>query len=481
MDPHHLSSHTHLPATVAAPTYERARLDPGIVHFGLGAFHRAHQAVYTQRALSSDFDAWGIVAVNLRSPEPVKALAAQDGFYSVVVGDGDGDTVEVIGVTVDWICAAERRDQVLAYLANPQIRIVTLTVSEKAYGLDPLTGGLDTAHPAIAADLLNPQAPTGAVGFIVEGLALRHSQGVAPYTVLSCDNLPANGRVLRRLVLEMAERRDPALARWIAEEGAFPCSMVDRIVPAATDATRQTAARLLGVEDNLAIETEPFMQWVIEDRFVSGRPAWEAGGAIFAEDVEPYEKMKLRLLNGSHTLIAHLGLLHGLEYVRDVMTVPALAAEVERHMQAAAKTLDPVPGIDLADYMRQLIARFGNPRIAHRNVQIAMDCSQKLPQRIFSPTVETLESGGDAAEFAHVVGLWIATMKIRMECDDPRAHELLEAARQHDAADPSAAFFAIEGLFPRELIAASAWRQRVNMEIAQWVPEADGSSGHRRL
>jgi fructuronate reductase len=450
------------------PAFDRAELRPGIVHIGLGAFHRAHQAVYTQRALASSFGPWGIVAVNLRSPEPVEALAAQDGLYTVLVGEREGDTAEVIGVTVDWLCAAEKRDEVLAYLASPQIRIVTLTVSEKAYGLHPLTGGLDTSHPAVAADLENPHAPVGAVGFLVEGLALRRTQGVAPYTVLCCDNLPANGRVVRRLVLQMAERRDPALAEWIAQEGAFPCSMVDRIVPASTEETRQSAVDLLGAEDTLAIETEPFMQWVIEDHFVSGRPAWEAGGAVFAREVEPYEKMKLRLLNGSHTLIAHLGLLHGLEYVRDVMAVPTLAAEAEKHMQAAVKTLDPVPGINLEVYMRQLLERFANPRIAHRNIQIAMDTSQKAPQRLLAPAMETLTAGGDAAEFAKVVALWFATLRRRMDCNDPRRDELLAAAREIDADDPSAPFFAIEGLFPPELVEARRWRTLINAELRNW-------------
>jgi fructuronate reductase len=477
----HLSSRTTLPAPVAGPEYDRSALTPGIVHFGLGAFHRAHQAVYTQRALHADFGPWGIVAVNLRSPEPVEALAKQDGLYTVLVGEPESDAAEVIGVTVDQICAAHQRDQVLAYLASEQIRIVTLTVSEKAYGLDPVTGGLDTAHPSVAADLHNPQAPVGVLGFLVEGLALRHAQGVPPFTVLCCDNLPANGRVVRRLVLEMAEQRDPELARWIADTGAFPCSMVDRIVPAATEATRERAAALLGVQDRLAIETEPFLQWVIEDNFVSDRPAWEAGGAIFARHVEPYEKMKLRLLNGSHTLIAHLGILHDQEYVRDVMAVPELAAAAENHMRAAARTLDPVPGVDLEDYMRQLMQRFANPRIAHRTIQIAMDSSQKLPQRILAPAVETLAAGGDAASFAKVVALWFAALHKRKDCDDPRRDELLHAAVEVDAADPSASFFQLPGLFPPELVAARAWRDLINVELRHWLSESGISSSHRRL
>ncbi|MGI2033575.1 mannitol dehydrogenase family protein [Rhizobium panacihumi] len=462
-----LSSSTSLPENVKAPAYDRAALKPGIVHIGLGAFHRAHQAVFTQRALESAFGPWGIVAVNLRSPEPVKAMAEQDGLFSVIVrGEGD-DKAEVIGATVGWICAAEDRVRVLDLLSSEEIRIVTLTVSEKAYGLDPVSGGLDVAHPAVAADLANPHEPVGVLGFLVEGLALRRANGLSPFTVLCCDNLPSNGHIVQRLVLDMAERRDPELARWIRENGAFPSSMVDRIVPAATDETRARAQNLLGVEDSLAIETEPFMQWVIEDRFVSGRPQWEAGGALFVDNVEPYEKMKLRLLNGGHTLIAHLGLLHGLDYVRDVMGVPELRALVERHMKAVLPTLDPVPGIDLDDYTRQLIARFANPAIAHRNVQIASDSTQKLPQRIFAPAVEALAAGGDAAEFAYVVAAWIAAVVKQQDCNDPRREEILGAARTVDAADPSASFLAIEGLFPDVLVRARGWRDLVDAELAK--------------
>ncbi len=460
-----LSSSTILPDAVALASYDRADLQPGIIHMGLGAFHRAHQAVYTQRALSEQFGPWGIVAVNLRSPDPVEALAEQNGLYSVIVRNAEGDTAEVIGATVDWLCAAERGADVLDYLASETIKIVTMTVSEKAYGLDPVSGGLDLKHPSVAADLANPHEPIGAIGFLVEGLAKRREKGIAPYTVLCCDNLPSNGHVVRRLVLEMAERRDPELARWIAENGAFPCSMVDRIVPAATGESRARAQALLGVEDKLSIETEPFMQWVIEENFVSGRPAWEAGGAVFAKAVEPYEKMKLRLLNGPHTMIAHLGILNDLEFVRDVMAVPEFVEKVRRHMQAAVKTLDPVPGIDLPAYMDELIERFANPTIAHKNVQIAMDTSQKLPQRALAATVETLEAGREAAEFSYVIALWIASIHKRGTLDDPRREEILAAARAVDPSDPSASFFAIDGLFPPALVQNRAWRDRVNAEL----------------
>lgn len=462
-----LSSSSLLPANVSQPTYNRKLLKPGIVHIGLGAFHRAHQAVFTQKAIEKTFGPWGIVAVNLRSPEPVKALQQQEGLYSVITRSAAGDKADIIGVTVDWICAAERGGDVIAYLSSPDTRIVTLTVSEKAYGLDPLTGGLDLQHPAIKADMANPHAPVGVVGFLVEGLVRRRERGHSPFTILCCDNLPSNGHVVRRLVLEMAEQRDPELARWIAQEGKFPCSMVDRIVPAATAETRQRAMSLLGVDDRLAIETEPFMQWIIEDDFISGHPAWEAGGAVFATHVEPYEKMKLRLLNGSHTLIAHLGILHDLEFVRDVMAVPEFVAKIERHMEAVVATLDPVPGIDLPFYRKQLLDRFANPTIAHRTEQIALDTSQKLPQRILSATSETLAAGRDATTFAYVIALWIKSIQKRGDLDDPRSQEILAAAAITDPTDASASYFAIPGLFPPELVNARSWRDQVNAELAK--------------
>lgn len=465
----HLSTETQLPASVAQPGYDRSELRPGLLHFGLGAFHRAHQGVYTQRALQSEFGPWGIIAVNLRSPEPVEALAAQDGLYSITVRDSDGDTSEVVGATVDWLCAATDRERVLTYLASPFIHVVTLTVSEKAYGLHPSTGGLDESHPAVANDLANPDAPVGAIGYLVAGLASRRDKGMRPFTILCCDNLPSNGKVVRRLVLDMAKRRDPELAKWIEEEVTFPSSMVDRIVPAATDDTRTRAKSLLGVDDAMALDTEPFMQWVIEDEFVSGRPAWEAGGALFVKNVEPYEKMKLRLLNGSHTMIAHLGLLKGLECVRDVMAVPEFVAMTRDHMRAAAATLDPVPGIDLDHYMDQLIDRFGNRAIAHRNIQIAMDSSQKLPQRIFSPAMDALAAGSDGTSFARVVGLWIAALIRLRDCNDPRRDELLAAAQAADPQDYTASFVAIDGLVPPPLAHSRPWRDLVNMEVVKWL------------
>ncbi|WP_134678721.1 mannitol dehydrogenase family protein [Paracoccus ravus] len=461
----HLSSQSVLPDTVAAPEFDRATLLPGILHLGFGAFHRAHQAVYTQRALNLDPEAWGIIAVNLRSASPIRELEAQDGLYTVITRGPDGDSAEVIGVTEDWLCAASDLSALLDHLADPAIRIVTLTVTEKAYGVDPASGGLDPAHPSIAADLANPATPSGAVGLLVAGLARRRAERVAPFTVLTCDNLPSNGRVLHRLVTEFAAIADPELSDWIATEVSFPCTMVDRIVPAATEDTRARAAALLGVEDALAIETEPFIQWIIEDEFPQGRPAWDKVGAVMVADVEPYEKMKLRMLNGTHTLIAHLGILNGLEHVRDVMAVPALAAQARAHMQAARATLDPVAGIDLDRYADDLMARFANPAIAHRNIQIAMDTSQKLPQRILLPAADALAAAQDIAPFARVVGAWIAALRLRGQADDPRRAELLTAAQ---ADDPAAAILALPGLFPAALAGNALWRDAVGAAFSQF-------------
>ncbi len=460
-----------MPDGIQLPGYNRSALRPGIVHLGIGAFHRAHQAVYTDDALAHEFGDWGIVGASLRSTDIVHALSAQDCLHSVITRDRLGDRARIVGSMVRAIAATEDREALLSYLADPAVKIVTLTVSEKAYGIDPKTGGLDIVHAAVAHDLSDPHNPVGAIGFIVEGLARRHALGHAPFTVLCCDNLPGNGHVVRRLVIEMASRREPELCNWIETEGRFPSSMVDRIVPAATDAVRERAAGMIGAADALALETEPFTQWVIEDSFACGRPAWEAGGALFVEAVEPYEKMKLRLLNGSHSLIAYLGQIHNLEYVRDVMTVADYRRIVRGHMQAVLPTLDPVPGIDLKAYMDQLIARFENPAIAHRTAQIAMDGTQKLPQRIFAPASEAIATGVDAGSFAYATALWIAYLQRTENVDDPRADELRKAVQESALSNNgSAAFFDIPGLFPPVLATDATWRASVDRHLKSIQP-----------
>jgi fructuronate reductase len=462
-----LSASSELPAGIHQPAFDRAALKPGILHLGLGAFHRAHQAVYTDAALAEEFGDWGIVGVSLRSVDIVDDLAAQDGLYSVITRSAAGDKAQVVGSILKGLSGTQNREEILSLMADAAIRIVTITVTEKAYGLDSATGGLDRNHPAVAADLVEPHAPVGVIGYLVEGLSRRHAAGLPPFTVLCCDNLPTNGRIVRRLVIEMAGARDPALVNWISGQGAFPSSMVDRIVPAATAETRARAESQLGVEDNLALDTEPFMQWVIEDHFTLGRPRWEAGGALFVDDVEPYEKMKLRLLNGSHSLMAYLGQMQALTYIRDVIAVPEYRDAVRRHMAAVLETLDPVPGVNLAAYRNQLIERFSNPGVAHLTRQVAMDGSQKLPQRIMAPAVEELARGRDASAFAYVAAVWLAYLVRVEDINDPRAAELKAAAARSTPADPSAPFFDLPGLFPQALVDNRGWRDRVNAEMAK--------------
>ncbi|WP_432442827.1 mannitol dehydrogenase family protein [Neorhizobium alkalisoli] len=451
-----------------------AGVRPGILHIGIGAFHRAHQAIFTEDAMRHSGGDWGIIGVSLRSRDIVDDLDAQDMLYSVTTRRAEGDSIRVVGSIVGAYAASVDPDAVLHHLADPAIRIVSLTVTEKAYGLDSAAGGLDRNHPAVAHDLMEPGRPTGAIGYLVEGLARRRAAGIKPFTVLCCDNLPSNGEVVERLVLEMAKHRNAALADWIEAEAAFPSTMVDRIVPAATDATRTRAAKLLGADDQLALETEEFIQWVIEDHFVSGRPDWEAAGALFVKDVAPYEKMKLRLLNGAHSLIAYLGQLHGLDYVRDVMAIDQHAARVRRHMETAAKTLDPVPGIEIPRYIDQLIERFKSPAIAHRTAQIAMDGSQKLPQRIFAPAIDALSGGRDIDDFAYVTALWLAFVLRQESLNDPRSADLLAAAAAARAGgDKVSPFLSVPGLFPAALTATPTWKAAITRQLTAIEADLD--------
>jgi fructuronate reductase len=467
-----------LPAAVAAPAYDRS-VASGIVHLGTGAFHKAHQAVCTDDALARGGD-WMITGVSLRSPDVADQLNPQDGLYTLIVRGAEGTSARVIGSIARVLVAPREPQAVLAALTAPETKIVSLTITEKGYGVDPKTGGLDRTHASIAPDLANPRKPTGAIGYIVEALRQRRAAGAAPFTALCCDNLPHNGKVLRRLVGEFAGAVDPGLSDWISANVSFPSTMVDRITPASTDATFAEALRLIGCEDRAAVETEPFTQWVIEDDFVAGRPEWEAGGAIFASDVAPYEKMKLRMLNGAHSMLAYSGYLAGHAYVRDVMGDKALAALVARQMRAAAQTLDPVPGVDLEAYAGDLLARFANPAIAHQTYQIAMDGTQKLPQRLIEPAIQTLRAGAPLDAYAFAVAAWMRyclgmneqgqTYALR----DPREAEIaaLVGGAKGDAGSIVDRLLGLPGLFPDEIATAPAWRAAVRTRLETML--ADG-------
>lgn len=407
---------------------------------------------------------WGILAAGLRDGALARQFSAQDGCFTLLIREGTGTQAQVLGPVLGGVAP----EDILTRMQAPDIRIVTLTVTEKAYGLDPATGGLDRDHPAIAADLASDQPPRSAVGLIAAGLAARRSAGLAPFTPLSCDNLPGNGHVLRQLVLDYAAIRDAGLADWIALNVPFPSTMVDRITPASTQTTLDDAKRLTAISDPLAVETEPFRQWVIEDRFAQGRPDWDRAGALFVDDVAPYEAMKLRMLNGTHSLLAWLGLAAGHEYVRDAIADPEIAQAAQMHLRAAARSLPPVPGIDPAEYAAALLARFRNPAIAHRLEQIAMDGTQKLPPRILAPAAHLRTRGGDIDSFARVTAAWIWHAAQFRPLRDPRSEELracvVDVPMEPEAL--SAALLALPGLLPQALRDDPGWNRQVAAHLS---------------
>jgi fructuronate reductase len=450
---------------------DQPKAGAGIVHIGIGAFHRAHQAVYTHDAMAAEAGDWHIIGVSLRSTEIVDALNAQGCGFSVIERHPDGPKARKITSMTHAIAAARDVAPVIAALADPAIRIVTITVTEKAYGIDR-SGKVQRSHAAIKHDLENIDAPSGLVGILVAGLKRRKDAGLRPFTIVSCDNLPANGHLLRAGVIDFAQQINPDLGQWIAENVSFPSTMVDRITPAATAQTFADAKRLIGHDDPAAIETEPFSQWVIEDDFPDGRPAWEKAGAILVKDVEPYELMKLRMLNGSHSLIAYVGQLGGYRYVRDAMANDMFAKLVARHMENAAATMPSLPGIDFAEYGAELVARFRNPEIAHETRQIAMDGTEKLPQRIFAPALQMLNAPEQLGTFALCFAAWLAVMRTRINAadsraaaqslNDPRAEDIVAAlGEDQEAAAIYDRLADLQGWMPKGLQESVAWREAV--------------------
>jgi fructuronate reductase len=406
---------------VQRPDYDISGVTTGVLHLGLGAFHRAHQAVYTDALLRSD-PRWGICGVSLKTPRATEQLARQDGLYTLLWKSPAAVRAQVIGSVRETLFAGTQRAQLVARFADPLIHVVSLTVTEKGYCHDPASGALNFSHPDIVHDLQDPAAPVSAVGLLVAGLAARRAQAHAGLTVLCCDNLPHNGHTLAGLVQAFAHARDADLAQWIAGNASFPDTMVDRIVPATTDTDLVEAAQLLGVSDAAVVAAEPFGQWVIERNFAGPHPDWEAAGAQYASDVGVYETMKLRLLNGSHSAFAYLGFLLGHATVWQAAADPLLAAFIERMMaDEIAPTVVPPPGIDLADYRRSLLSRYRNPALPHRTQQIAMDGSQKLPQRWLNTIRDRMRDGAPWPHLAIALAAWIRYASGRDEQGEPIA------------------------------------------------------------
>jgi fructuronate reductase len=471
-----------LPADWVRPAYDRSQ-PCGVVHLGTGAFHRAHQACFFDALLSAGHEGWMICGASLRSPAVAQQMNPQDGLFTVLVRDGGEERAQVVGSVRDVLVAPDDPAALVRALADPATALVTLTVTEKGYCLDPATGALRVDDPAVAADIANLAAPQTAPGFLVAGLAERRAAGTGPFTVLSCDNLPENGQRTRAAVIALAEAVDPALAQWIAAEVAFPSSMVDRIVPATTPDDLDNFESATGWRDEALVKTEPFTQWVVEDWFSGRRPPLDQVGVQFTRDVAGWEKAKLRLLNGAHSAIAYLGGLAGHAHVHQAMAAPGFGALIEALWDEAEATLDPVDGFDPAQYRAQLSARFANGALMHRTHQIAMDGSQKLPQRWLQTILATRAAGRPVPPaLALALAGWMRWQAgvddagAGFVVDDPLAAETAAALAAGDGnrAAEVRNLLAIEAIFGSELPADAAFVAELTRA---YTAIADGSAG----
>ncbi|CDZ82570.1 sugar-phosphate dehydrogenase [Citrobacter koseri] len=449
-----------LPKGVQTPRYDRQQLQTRIVHFGFGAFHRAHQALLTDRVLNAQGGDWGICEISLFSGDRLMSqLREQNHLYTVLEKGANGNQAIIVGAVKE--CLNAKLDSLAAIIekfCEPQVVIVSLTITEKGYCIDPATGSLDVSNPRIIHDMQHPTEPHSAPGILVEALHRRRERGLSPFTVLSCDNIPDNGHVVKNAVLGMAEKRAAELAAWIHQHVSFPGTMVDRIVPAATEESLDEITRELGVADPCAISCEPFIQWVIEDNFVAGRPQWEVAGVQMVDDVLPWEQMKLRMLNGSHSFLAYLGYLAGFQHISDCMQDSAFREAAYRLMMNEQAPTLRITNVDLSRYAASLIERFANPALKHRTWQIAMDGSQKLPQRMLEGIREHLARGSDWPLLALGIAGWMryvsgvddagATIDIR----DPLSEKIRLLVESSSDAERVSALLSLQEVFGTDLV-----------------------------
>lgn len=463
-----------LPKDIILPIYDRNALKPGIVHLGIGAFHRAHQAFYTEAALNKFGGDWGIIGSSLRSASVRDQLVPQDCLYTLVERSGDGEKLQIIGAVLDTLVGPENPAALVAQMADSNIKIVSLTITEKGYCHDPATGNLNLAHPDIIHDLEHLNAPVSAIGFLVAALKQRFDNKEKAFTLLSCDNLPNNGEVLEKVVTQFAAKICPEFSSWIKTNATFPCTMIDRIVPATTDEDRRDIEARLGLRDEGMVVCEPFTQWVVEDKFADGRPEWEKVGVLLVEDVRVFEKIKLRLLNGAHSTMAYTGYLSGFQYISEVMEQPAFVNLVKTYMaREAGETVVAPAGFDIEAYKQQLRERFSNKALKHRTWQIAMDGSQKLPQRLLETLREQLAGTGHIDILCLGVAAWIRYVSgvdeigVVIEVSDPLVKELRAAcdANQGNPAGMVKAVVGIQKVFGADLINEARFVQTTT----QWL------------
>ena len=399
-------------AAARRPAYDPGELRVGVAHLGVGAFHRAHQAVFTEDAIEAAGGDWGIVGLSLRRPDAAAALNPQDGLYTLELRTAE-PARRIVGALRRVITAAREPDAALTALADPSIHVITLTITEPGYRFGP-DGALDFAHPDIVHDRAEPERPHSAVGWLVAALVRRREAGAGRVTVLSCDNLRDNGRRLGAAVEALARRRDPELAAWIAGETAFPNTMVDAITPAADAALAERVGKAIGLEDRAPVQREPFAEWVIEDRFAGPRPAWERAGARLVADVAPYEALKLHVLNAAHSALACLGLPRGHALVREAIGDPELAAFLDAMIaEEVAPALAPTPSpAEIGAYWRTTRERFAQPAMDHRLDQIARGSGAKLRERIQPLIIANQRAGRAASRLEAVVRAWAAVSQL---------------------------------------------------------------------
>jgi mannitol 2-dehydrogenase len=432
---------------LAVPTYDRGKVTQGVVHLGVGAFHRAHQAMYHDRLLADGASEWGICGVGVLPADARMrdALGPQDGLYTLVERSPDKDDGAVIGSITGYLLAPDDPEAVLEQMAAERTRIVSLTVTEGGYNISDVTGEFDPENPDVVHDLRSGEPPRTTFGLVAEALHRRRERGLAPFTVMSCDNLPHNGRLARMAFTTYAGLRDPGLADWMDQEVAFPNSMVDRITPATTDDDRRLVRERFGIEDRWPVVCEPFIQWVLEDDFRAGRPAYEDAGVQVVGDVEPYELMKLRLLNASHQAIAYFGYLCGFELVHDAAQDEPMRRFLRAYMdREGTPTLPPVPGVDLGEYKDTLLERFSNPAVRDTIPRLCAESSDRIPKWLVPVIRRNLEQGGEVERSAAIVASWVRYAEggdehgRPIEVVDQRRDQVMELARRARDGDPDA-------------------------------------------
>jgi mannitol 2-dehydrogenase len=438
--------------SVSRPAYDRSQVTPGIVHFGVGGFHRAHEAMYLDQLMNAgEAHEWGLCGVGVlpRDRQIIETLRAQDGLYTLVVKHPDGRREpRVIGSIIEVLLAPDDPGAVLDRLADDRTRIVSLTITEGGYLVNQVTGEFDVDDPSIqgdlSADFAGGDSPTTVFGYLTAALDRRRREGRAPFTVMSCDNLPDNGDVAHRMLCAFARLRDPDLADWMEAEVAFPNCMVDRITPVTAPEDIDVLAREFGVHDGWPVVCEPFTQWVLQERFGQGRPPFEDAGVQVVDDVVPYELMKLRLLNASHQALAYLGYLAGYRYAHEVCQDPLFVAFLLAYMEReGSPTLPPVPGVDLDAYRRQLVERFANPEVRDTLARLCAESSDRIPKWLVPVIVDNLRDGGPVELSALVVASWARYAEGTDEQGNPiqvvdrlKERVMAVAARQQD--DPLA-------------------------------------------